>query len=59
MREISSCISGLRHEELYDPEWVNIYNYKIPYPNVFITCKDDTKLYLTNSKIGDDEWKKQ
>jgi methionyl-tRNA formyltransferase len=26
-----------------------------PYPNAFITCKDNTKLYLINSKIGDDE----
>ena len=24
-----------------------------PYPNAFITCKDGTKLYLTESKVGD------
>ena len=36
-------------KELYD----KIRSLQNPYPNAFIRCKDNTKLFITNTNLGE------
>ena len=37
--------------ELYN----KVRSLQDPYPNAFVICKDDTKLYITNTKVDDEK----